>query len=124
LSGVGAYADRAKHPLPCLVLLDLKMPRVSGLEVLEWIRQQPNLRRLIVVIFSSSAHPGDIERAYELGANSYIAKPSDMAQTQKIAQLLKGWWLGYNHYAPINVARSPAESEAASRSPQFGRVPK
>jgi CheY-like chemotaxis protein len=104
LAGTGAFADREKHPLPCLVLLDLKLPKVSGLEVLTWIRQQLGLKRLVVVVFSSSAQPGDIEQAYEIGANSYIEKSSSMEQTLEIAQLLKGWWLGYNHYAPIHMA--------------------
>jgi CheY-like chemotaxis protein len=109
LAGAGAFADRKEHPLPCLVLLDLKLPRVNGLEVLEWIRRQPALKKLVVVVFSSSAQPADIEQAYTLGANSYIQKPSDMDQTLEIAQLLKGWWLNYNHYAPIDTARLPSE---------------
>ncbi len=107
LAGEGTFADREKHPMPCLVLLDLKLPKVSGLEVLEWIRRQPGLKRLVVVMLSSSAQPEDIERAYELGANSYIEKPCELPRTQEIAQLIKGWWLGYNHYAPIDAARSP-----------------
>jgi CheY-like chemotaxis protein len=105
LSGVGKFADRKAHPLPCLVLLDLKLPKVSGLEVLEWIRDRPGLKKLVVVVFSSSALPRDIERAYELGANSYIEKPSSIDHTVEIAQLLKGWWLGYNHFAPVDVAQ-------------------
>ena len=108
LSGKGPFADREKHPLPCLVLLDLKMPKVSGLEVLAWIRQQPHLKRLVVVLFSSSAMPEDIERAYDLGVNSYIEKPSNLERTQEMAQFLKGWWLGFNHYAPIDLARQAA----------------
>jgi CheY-like chemotaxis protein len=101
LAGKGAFADREAHPLPCLLLLDIKLPKVSGLEVLSWIRQQPSLRHLVVVVFSSSCQPEDVERAYHLGANSYIQKPSDLEQTLEIAQLLKGWWLGYNRFAPI-----------------------
>ena len=104
LSGVGRFADRQKYPLPCLVLLDLQLPKVSGLDVLAWIRQQPYLNRLVVVVFSSSALPEDVSRAYELGANSYIEKPSNMERTLELAQLLKGWWLGFNRYAPIDVA--------------------
>lgn len=101
LSGATPYTDRVKHPLPCLVLLDLKLPKISGLEVLAWIRQQPPLRGLVVVVFSSSSQPADIELAYQLGTNSYIQKPSSMEQTLEVAQLLKGWWLGYNRFAPI-----------------------
>ena len=101
LSGVGEFADRQKHPVPCLVLMDLNLPRKDGLEVLRWIRQQPNLNKLVVVVFSSSALDRDVERAYELGANSYIQKPPSLDQLREIAQLIKGWWLGYNHFAPV-----------------------
>lgn len=104
LSGVGPYADRKTYPLPSLILLDLKLPKVSGLEVLAWLRQQKHLRRLVVVVFSSSSQPEDLLRAYELGANSFIQKPSDMEHTLEIAQLLKGWWLGYNRFAPVYEA--------------------
>jgi CheY-like chemotaxis protein len=113
LSGTGAYADREKHPLPCLVLLDLKLPKISGLEVLAWIRQQPNLRSLAVVVFSSSSQPSDLERAYELGANSFIQKAAQFEQTLEIAQLLKGWWLGYNRFAPIYEAKPAPTSRPA-----------
>ena len=116
LAGLGEFADRQKHPLPCLVLLDLKLPKVNGLEVLEWIRQQPGLKKLVVVVLSSSAQPEDVERAYELGANSYIEKPLELGRTQEIVQLLKGWWLGYNRYAPIDGTRQTAEAVPANRA--------
>jgi CheY-like chemotaxis protein len=106
LAGTGVYANREEYPLPCLVLLDLKLPRKSGLEVLEWIRQQPGLRSLVVVPFSASSLSADVTRAYELGANSYIQKPSDLQRTLEIAQLLKGWWLGYNQFAPIQESQN------------------
>lgn len=114
LAGTGVYGNRAAHPLPCLVLLDLKLPRKSGLEVLEWVKQQPHLKKLVVVVFSSSVQVSDIERAYELGASSYIQKPADMQETLVIAQLLKGWWLGYNRFAPIHETRAgpPGASSA------------
>jgi CheY-like chemotaxis protein len=127
LSGNGLYADRQKHPLPCLVLLDLKMPKVNGLEVLAWIRQQPRLKKLVVVLFSSSAQPADIDRAYELGANSYIEKPPNLERTLEMAQFFKGWWLGFNRYAPIDVTRPPSSvAEAPPTScanPGGGEVP-
>jgi CheY-like chemotaxis protein len=75
LSGSDQFADREKFPLPVFVLLDLKLPRKSGLEVLEWIRKNPALKKLIVVIFTSSKHDRDINDAYALGANSYLVKP-------------------------------------------------
>ncbi len=98
LRGAGKFSDREQYPLPCLVLLDLKLPRLSGQEVLAWIRRQPDLATLVVVVCSASAHPADVERAYQLGANSYIQKPSCLEQSLEVAQLLKGWWLGYNRF--------------------------
>ncbi len=101
LSGAGAFADRTKFPWPCLVLLDLKLPRKSGFEVLEWMRAQPLLRRLVVIVLTSAEYEYDIPRAYELGANSDVVKPMDVAQRQQICSLLKAWWLGCNRFAPI-----------------------
>lgn len=75
LAGTGRYGDRLAWPLPAYVLLDLKLPRKSGFEVLEWARAQPGLRRLPIVILSSSHQLADIERACALGANSYLVKP-------------------------------------------------
>ena len=96
LAGAGKFADRKQFPLPCLVLLDLKLPYKMGLEVLEWIRQQPTLKSLIVVIFSSSMHEGDIRRAYELGVNAFLVKPSDTDILADMCQALKHFWLIHN----------------------------
>ncbi len=101
LSGSGAWADRLKYPLPCLVLLDLKLPRKSGLEVLGWLRAQPLLRRIVVVVCTSAEHEHDIARAYELGANSYIVKPMDIAERNETARRLKAWWLECNRFPPF-----------------------
>src|ERR1041385_1639055 len=79
LSGIGTFADRIQFPLPYLLMLDLKMPRKTGMDVLEWLSEQAELRCLPVVVFSSSANRKDIERAYELGANAFVVKPSSMA---------------------------------------------
>src|SRR5215208_4641784 len=76
LEGSGKYTDRTRYPLPCLVLLDLKLPHIMGLEVLQWIRQQPSLKTLIVIVLSSSIHEGDVQRACELGVNAFLVKPS------------------------------------------------
>src|SRR5215472_14480517 len=100
LSGLGRYADRQKFPLPSLVLLDLKLPRRSGREVLQWIRSQPGLNRLVVIVFTSAQYVGDVSLAYDLGANSFIIKPSDFSKYQEIARLLKGWWLCNNQFPP------------------------
>src|SRR5687767_12659328 len=75
LNGDAGYEDRQRYPIPDLVLLDLKIPRKSGLEVLSWIRDHPALRRLPVAVLTSSRHDRDIEQAYDRGANSYLVKP-------------------------------------------------
>ena len=87
--GTGKFANREEFPLPCLVLLDLKLPRVMGLDVLKWIRQQPEVTA-IVVIFSSSNEEADIAMAYRLGANAYLVKPSDVSQLTWHGQIDQG----------------------------------
>ena len=106
LSGRGEYADRARFPLPCLTLLDLKLPRVMGLEVLKWVRAQPGLKTLLVIILTSSRLRPDIERAYELGANAYLVKPSSPPKLREIATGIKQLWLELNHGPPRG--REPA----------------
>ena len=98
LEGTGQFANRQEHPLPCLVLLDLKLPDQHGLDVLEWMRRQAALRTTVVVALTSSDHDADIRRAYELGVNSYVVKPSNNEKRVQFAQHLKGWWLGCNQF--------------------------
>ncbi len=96
LKGEGVYANRAEYPLPALVLLDLKMPGKDGFEVLAWIRQQPTLRALRVVVLTSSNEMRDVNRAYQLGANSFLLKPVDFERFVDISQALAGYWLWMN----------------------------
>lgn len=96
LAGTGAYADRALKPLPMIVFLDLKLPYKSGHEVLEWIRQQPNFESLIVIVLTSSNEQVDLDRAYKLGANSFVVKPPTSTLLQKLVESFKLWWLTYN----------------------------
>jgi len=91
LSGDGVYADRSLYPMPTVLLLDLNMPRKNGFEVLEWIRQQPTLKRLHVYVLSASSQPDDIRRAYELGANSYLVKPGNLDELMHQAKTLMAW---------------------------------
>jgi PAS domain S-box-containing protein len=108
LSGNGGYADRERFPLPCLTLLDLKLPRVMGLEVLKWMREQPELKPLIVIILTSSRLGPDIETAYQLGANAYLVKPSNSRELHDIALGIKQFWLERNH--GWEARREPAGS--------------
>jgi CheY-like chemotaxis protein len=98
LTGAGPGGNGAENGIPCLVLLDLHLPVVSGLEVLEWIRAQPPLTTLPVIMFSSAASPREIARAYRLRANSFIIKPPDLSKLLEFARLLKSWWLEYNSF--------------------------
>jgi CheY-like chemotaxis protein len=93
LKGIGRFADRAGYPLPQLLLLDLKMPRLDGFDVLAWVRKQSSLDGMLVVIFSSSDEPRDINRAYELGANSYLVKPHSMEELTALVGRFKKYWL-------------------------------
>ncbi|MGH7962758.1 MAG: response regulator [Candidatus Binatia bacterium] len=96
LSGQDPYADRVRYPLPALILLDLKLPRKSGLEVLEWIRQQTQLKRLPVVVLTSSKESTDISRAYDLGVNSYLVKPVSFDTLLDMVETLNLYWLVLN----------------------------
>jgi CheY-like chemotaxis protein len=92
LAGKDVYSDRHLYPLPMLMLLDLKLPRKSGLEVLEWLRQQPNIKRLPVIALTSSKHSADIDRAYDLGINSYLVKPVTFDRLVEIIQAFEKYW--------------------------------
>lgn len=96
LKGEGEYADRQLHPLPTLALLDIKMPRYTGLEVLEWVRSQGRFSALPVVIFTSSKNLADIRRAYELGVNAYLVKAVEYQELQDTIRALAAFWLGKN----------------------------
>ena len=94
LKGEGRYANRAEHPFPDIVLLDLKMPLMNGFDVLRWIRQQPKLRRLPVIVLTGSVHDSDARLAYEIGANSYVIKPTDFNRLMETMKVLGNFWLG------------------------------
>jgi len=90
--GVGKYADREKYPVPGLVLLDLKMPKVDGFEVLSSIRQQPAYRDLPVIVLTSSELLMDVRRAYEVGASSYLVKPLEFQNLAAMVRTLGAVW--------------------------------
>jgi CheY-like chemotaxis protein len=93
LNGDGPYSDRERYPLPCLILLDLKLPGESGFAVLEWVRKHPTLGNLPVVVLTVSDHDKDIDRAYQLGANSYLVKPFDIAEFQALVKSINSYWV-------------------------------
>jgi len=98
LAGEGKFSNRVEFPLPWLVLLDLKMPRVDGFEVLTWIRRQPSLSRIIVLVLTSSEYIRDVDRAYKLGANSFLVKPLDFDNAVQMGELIRRYWIGFNRF--------------------------
>jgi CheY-like chemotaxis protein len=97
LAGTGEYGDRAKHPLPSYVLLDLKLPRVSGLDILSWMRQTEGMRTLPVSILSGSAEGGDIEKSKKLGIESYLVKPTAFPELLDLVKELGRRWEELRH---------------------------
>jgi CheY-like chemotaxis protein len=81
---------------PVCVLLDVKLPRISGLEVLAWIRNQPRLKRLPVILLTSSSQTADINRAYDLGANSFLVKPPDLDSLTQLVKTVAHYWVNTN----------------------------
>jgi CheY-like chemotaxis protein len=93
LKGEGQYANRSEYPLPSLLLLDLKMPRTNGFEVLQWIRSEPNLKALRVIVLTNSEQIHDVNEAYHLGANSFLVKPRDFGNFITLFKSLHSYWL-------------------------------
>ncbi|MDB6052744.1 MAG: two-component system response regulator [Verrucomicrobiales bacterium] len=92
LQGEGKYADRIKYPSPGILLLDLKMPGIDGFEVLRWVRNQQRFKTLLVVVLSGMAETRDINRAYELGAHSYLIKPANPVDLANLMNFFQGYW--------------------------------
>ena len=127
LKGAGQFADRGKFPFPCLVLLDLKLPYVMGLDVLKWIRQQPGLT-LVVLLLTASGEEPDIAAAYRLGANGFLVKPSEASKLEDMVRAIRDFWLTHNSLPQeclsesfregvVSVVDSPATTLATKRPP-------
>ena len=95
-SGGGRYANSSERVQPCLLLLDLNMPKKSGLEVLNWVRRESSASTLPIIVLTSSLLDADIQRAYMQGANAYLVKPSDPSELVTLAKAIKEFWLTYN----------------------------
>jgi CheY-like chemotaxis protein len=104
LSGSGSYRDRDRYPLPSLILLDLKLPRRSGVEVLRWLKAQNNFKRIPVVILTSSRERLDVDLAYDLGVNSYLVKPVSFDALAEMIAALHTYWLRLNEYPSVLLA--------------------
>lgn len=95
VEGLGEFSDRQRYPVPAVIMLDLKMPRLDGFDVLEWLKSQPDHRRTPVIIFSSSDNRGDIDRAYNLGASCYLTKPAATGEMPDLVRVLDAYWRRY-----------------------------
>ncbi|HEY2083547.1 MAG TPA: response regulator [Verrucomicrobiae bacterium] len=118
LQGTGKYSNRAEYPLPDLLLLDLKMPRVDGFGVLSWIRQQPSLAALRTLVLTSSDDLRDVNRAYQLGANSFLVKPIDFQNVVELSRTIQKYWLKESR-AP-EISRPPSTPAAADKPIDLG----
>ena len=103
LSRLGTNGGQISDAPPALMLLDLKTPRKTGLEVIEWVRAQPVLKRVVVVLMSSSDYAGDVNRAYDLGCNSYLLKPFGFDRLVEMVKLLDRYWLQTNQKASTKL---------------------
>jgi CheY-like chemotaxis protein len=105
LAGHTPFDNRSNYPLPALILLDIKLPRRSGFEVLSWLRsRRDGLQRIPVVMLTSSRHNVDVNRAYDLGANSYLTKPDTNEQLTKMLSSFDQYWMSYNEHPSLGVS--------------------
>ena len=103
LKGEDAYCDRTKFPLPTVMLLDLNMPKKDGFDVLAWVRAQPGLKRLAIIILTASTRSEDVERAFDLGATSFLVKPGNLEALTAMLRCLCDW-VQINHFPQLNEA--------------------
>jgi CheY-like chemotaxis protein len=115
LSGNGIFADRGDFPMPGLVLLDLELPRLNGFDVLRWIRQQPQLSALRVIVLTASSDTRDLNLAYQLGANSFLVKSEDFQQLVALGRTLSTFWLPAIPEPPS--ASAPTDSKGPAPPP-------
>ncbi len=108
LSGKGQFRDRLKNPLPTLILMDLKMPRMNGFEVLEWMHEQPEIKLIPTIVVTSSTLQEDVTRAYRLGANAVMNKPVDK---DSLTQMLKTFHIYWTDYVEMPEVKSVSALE-------------
>ncbi len=109
LSAKEPYADRQQYPAPCLIVLDLNLPKLHGLEVLKWIRGHKEFKSVVVVILSSSPLRNDVDIAYDIGVNSFIVKPLTADQMTRVARLIKEYWLETNEFPSVCHLQKPPD---------------
>ena len=117
LTGDGPYTNREEFPLPAVILLDLKLSGKNGFEVLEWIRSEPGLSKLRVIVLTASDAMRDADHAYKLGANSFLTKPVQLERLTEMMQALKGYWIWHDSAPtasrPPRAKRSKAQTTSS-----------
>jgi CheY-like chemotaxis protein len=93
LKGEGAYSDRDQFPIPKVILVDLKLPGLSGFQVLEWMKRQPQLKGILIFAITGHHEIGQVNRAYSLGARSFLTKPFDAQDVANLVKAFKGFWV-------------------------------
>ena len=109
LEGKGAFTDRVRYPLPGILLLDLNMPRMGGFEVLEWLQGHPNSKEILVVVLTGNAGVWDMNRAYALGAHSFLVKPCHPEDLINLRKTFPEHWVEFTPTNGALVARKPAD---------------
>jgi CheY-like chemotaxis protein len=108
LEGKEPFSDRAINPIPTLVLLDLKMPKKDGFQVLEWLRQQPHLKRVVVIVLTASSRQEDVDRSHDLGANAVLVKPASFDELIDMLEQVSTW---------LELTRQPHIDERRKKAP-------
>ena len=105
----GPFLERASEPLPQLILLDLKLPKIDGLSVLRTLKEDPRTRAIPVIVLTSSTEEKDLAKSYQVGANSYIQKPVDFDQFREAMRTIGLYWLLVNQAPPRQILNTPTE---------------
>lgn len=109
LAGIGRYSDRIQHPIPAVILLDLNMPKFNGYQLMVWLRTQPEIKRIPVVVLTESNDTPSINRAYDAGANSYLVKATAPHDIGRIVELVQSYWLGLNERPRLVLQRNAGD---------------
>ncbi len=117
LRGKEKFSDRTRYPSPDLIFLDLKLPHVMGLDVLKWIRSQPDLDMIVVIILTSSQQRSDIQQACSLGANSYLLKPTSPVDLVETMRSVKEYWLTRNQPTATRGLGNSVRTHARQKTP-------
>lgn len=112
LGGMGKYLDRSRFPLPNIILLDLNLPKVCGLEVLKWIRSQPQFHSTHIIILTSSAMQSDISAAHDAGVTDYLIKPLQLGQWRTMAQYIQTSWLPAPAFCATGVVLADSHAQS------------